>query len=491
MEIKPEPLVFEKSVAGRGSWSVPAADVPEVDLADLIPPRYLRDNLSLPELTEGALMRHYLRLSRKNYCVDTGFYPLGSCTMKYNPRLGEDISRLPGFTGLHPLLPDRMVQGMLQVLGEMQDILCQVTGMDGVSFQPVAGAQGEFAGLLIMRSWHKSRGENRTRLVVPDSSHGTNPASSAMAGFEMVKIPSDSRGLVDLEALKGVADENLAGLMLTNPNTLGLFEEEILEIARIVHDCGGLLYYDGANLNAIMGMARPADMGFDVVHLNLHKTFATPHGGGGPGSGPICVTEPLVQFLPVPVVEKAKDGTWRVDWDRSQSIGKISAFHGNIGVVLKAYSYVLSLGGEGLKEVSTDAVLNARYLASLLAGSEYEFPYDSPCMHEFVMSAAALKKYGIKALDVAKSLLDKGFHAPTVYFPLIVEEAMLVEPTETEALETLEAFAEALLQIAREAAENPEALQGAPRTTPVTRLDEAGASRKPDICWNCSFGQVG
>lgn len=488
MDIKPEPLVFEKSVAGRGSWSVPAADVPEIDLSDLIPPEYLRDDLSLPELTEGALMRHYLRLSRKNYCVDTGFYPLGSCTMKYNPRLGEDVARLHGFTGLHPLLPDRMVQGMLQLLGEMQDILCQVTGMDGVSFQPVAGAQGEFAGLLIMRSWHKSRGENRTRLVIPDSSHGTNPASSAMAGFEMVKIPSDSRGLVDLDALKGVADENLAGLMLTNPNTLGLFEEEILEIARIVHDCGGLLYYDGANLNAIMGMARPADMGFDVVHLNLHKTFATPHGGGGPGSGPVCVTGPLVPFLPVPVVVKAQDGTWRTDWDRPSSIGKISAFHGNIGVVLRAYSYVLSLGGVGLKEVSTDAVLNARYLASLLAGSEYEFPYDAPCMHEFVMSASALKKYGIKALDVAKGLLDKGFHAPTVYFPLIVEEAMLVEPTETEALETLEAFAKALLEIAREAAENPEVLLAAPCTTPVTRLDEVGASRKPDICWDCSRG---
>ncbi len=483
-----EPLVFEKSVAGRGSWSLPGTEVPEVPLEEMIPEKMTRKKLCLPELTEGAIMRHYLRLSQLNYCVDSGFYPLGSCTMKYNPRLGEDVSRLPGFTGVHPLMPDRLVQGTLEMLASMQDILCQVTGMAAASLQPVAGAQGELVGLLIMRAWHEQKGQRRRKLVVPDSSHGTNPASSAMAGFEMVKIPSDSRGLVHLAALEAVADQDLAGLMLTNPNTLGLFEEEIVKISEIVHGAGGLLYYDGANLNAIMGVARPADMGFDVVHINLHKTFATPHGGGGPGSGPVCVTSDLAPFLPLPVVEPGQDGSYRLAWDRPQSIGKVSAFHGNIGIVLRAYSYVLSLGGEGLKEVSRDAVLNARYLSHLLTGGEYEFPYDAPCMHEFVMSAVRLKQHGVKAMDVAKRLLDKGFHAPTVYFPLIVEEAMLIEPTETEDREILEAFAGALNEIAGEAAENPELVKAAPCTTPVRRLDETTASRKPDICWWPSAG---
>lgn len=481
--IKEQKLLFELGSPGRRGVSLPACDVPEKPLEELLPARMRRAlSLELPELSEGEVIRHYTALSRRNHGVDSGFYPLGSCTMKYNPKINEETAALPGFAWLHPCQDEATVQGALALLHHAEACLKEVTGMDRVTFQPVAGAHGELTGLMLIRAYHRSRGEARSKVIVPDTAHGTNPASATMAGYKVVQIPSNERGLVDLAALKEVLDEDTAALMLTNPNTLGLFEEEITEIAAAVHDAGGLLYYDGANLNAIMGYARPGDMGFDVVHLNLHKTFATPHGGGGPGSGPVGVKEKLAPFLPLPLVEKRGE-EYYLDYDRPQSIGKVHGFHGNFGVVVKAYTYIRMMGAAGLKQASADAVLNANYLMERLKQS-YVLKYDRRCKHEFVISAAQQKKKGVSASDIAKALLDYGFHPPTVYFPLIVEEALMVEPTETESKETLDRFAAAMEEIARLAETEPERVTGAPHSTPVRRLDEVKAARYPRVRWS-------
>jgi len=479
-----EPLIFDQSAAGRCAVSLPACDVPEVGVESLLPAEMLRDKEpELPQLAEVDVVRHFTRLSTFNHGVDTGFYPLGSCTMKYNPKVNEALSRLPGFANLHPYQPAELTQGALQLMYELQQDLCEIAGMDAFTLQPAAGAHGEMTGILIIRAYHQYRGDvKRTKVIVPDSAHGTNPATAAMAGFEIVQVPSNERGGVDLEALRQVANDEVAGLMLTNPNTLGLFDENIAEIAATIHNVGGLVYYDGANTNAIMGIARPGDMGFDVVHLNLHKTFSTPHGGGGPGSGPVGVKEFLAPFLPKPVVVKKDDGSFALDYDLPWSIGRVKAFHANFAVLVKAYAYIRSLGGAGLKEAAENAVLNANFLMSVLR-EHYYLPYERVCKHEFVITPKNLKQYGIHTLDLAKRLLDYGYHPPTIYFPLIVEEAMMIEPTETESLETLEKFAATLIKIAEEAKTNADLVKGAPHTTLVTRLDEVGAARKPNIRW--------
>ncbi|WP_255679577.1 aminomethyl-transferring glycine dehydrogenase subunit GcvPB [Brevibacillus humidisoli] len=476
---KEKALIFEMSRPGRVGYSLPELDVPEVDVTTLLPQHLLRETpAALPEVSELQLMRHYTELSNRNHGVDSGFYPLGSCTMKYNPKINEDIARLPGFASIHPYQPDETVQGALEMLYNLQQDLAEITGMDAVSLQPAAGAAGEFTGLMMIRAYHESRGEKRTKVIVPNSAHGTNPASANVAGMETVTIPSDERGLVDIEALRAAVGPDTAGLMLTNPNTLGLFEEDIVEMARIVHEVGGLLYYDGANANAILGIARPGDMGFDVVHLNLHKTFTGPHGGGGPGAGPVGVKASLLPFLPAPIVAKDETGRFRLDYDRPQSIGRVKAYYGNFGILLRAYSYISTMGAEGLLQVSQNAVLNANYLMRRLAEA-YELPYDCVCKHEFVLSGVRQKKQGVRTLDIAKRLLDFGYHPPTIYFPLIVDECLMIEPTETETKETLDEFAEVMLQIARECEQSPEIVQEAPHTTVVKRLDEATAARKP------------
>lgn len=479
-----EPLIFELSREGRKGVSLPACDVPEVPVEELVPSSYLRtEDPELPQVAEVDVVRHFTRLSTFNHGVDTGFYPLGSCTMKYNPKVNEKVARLPGFTQLHPYQPEELTQGALQLMYELQEDLATITGMDAFNLQPAAGAHGEMTGILIIKAYHDHRGDHkRTKVIVPDSAHGTNPATAAMAGYKIVQVPSNERGCVDLEALRQVADEEVAALMLTNPNTLGLFEEEILELTKIIHDVGGLVYYDGANANAIMGIARPGDMGFDVIHLNLHKTFSTPHGGGGPGAGPVGVKEFLAPFLPKPVVEKMDDGTYTLNYDRTQSIGRVRAFYGNFGVLVRAYTYIRALGGDGLTEAAKSAVLNANYLMHVLK-EHYHLPHDRVCMHEFIITPKNLKKYGVSTLDIAKRLLDYGYHPPTIYFPLIVDEAMMIEPTETESLETLNEFAEVMIKIAEEAKEDPEMLKNAPHTTLITRLDEATAARKPDLRW--------
>ena len=481
---KPKPLLFEIGQPGRRGASLPPSDVPEKPLEELLPQKMQRQiPLQLPQVSEGELMRHYTELSSRNFGVDSGFYPLGSCTMKYNPKINEEVAQLTGFAHLHPYQEDTTVQGALELLHQAEQILAQVTGMDRISFQPAAGAHGELTGLMIILAYHRSRGEERKKVLVPDSAHGTNPATISMAGCQAVEIPSDKRGLVDLEALKKHVDEDTAGLMLTNPNTLGLFEEDIDQIASTVHEAGGLLYYDGANLNAVMGYARPGDMGFDVVHLNLHKTFSTPHGGGGPGSGSIGVKENLVPYLPYPMLERDQEGSYFWNYDLPESIGKIHSFHGNFTVAVKAYTYLRMMGAEGLKQVSQDAVLNANYLLHHLKRS-YHLKYNRTCKHEFVLSARRLKKnYGVGTADVAKSLLDYGFHPPTVYFPLIIEEPLMVEPTETESKETLDSFIQAMEDIASRAQEEPEQLTTAPHTTVVGRLDELTAARHPRVCW--------
>jgi glycine dehydrogenase subunit 2 len=464
---------------GRRASSIPALDVPGAD----IPEEHRRtEDARLPEVGERDLVRHYTRLAQRNYGVDTGFYPLGSCSMKYNPKVADAAAALPGFQRLHPHQPEDTVQGALELLWRLERALCELTGMAAATFQPAAGASGELTGLLIMRAYHMRQGDTRRRIVIPDSAHGTNPASVRMAGFEVATVPSDARGLVDLGALEKLVDEDVAGLMITNPNTLGLFEEDILEIARTMHEVGGLLYYDGANLNAIMGRVRPGDMGFDIVHMNTHKTFATPHGGGGPGAGPVAVRERLVPFLPAPVVARDEDGTFRWDHDRPESIGRVHGFHGNIAVLVRAYAYVFGNGGDGLRAVAERAVLNARYLAERVK-DDFPLAFDGPPMHEFVSTARPLKKHGVRAIDVAKRIIDFGFYPSTVYFPLIVEEAMMVEPTETESKESLEAFADALHRAAEEARENPHLLHEAPVTAPVRRLDEARAARQLKTRW--------
>jgi glycine dehydrogenase subunit 2 len=475
------PLIFEISRPGRKAYSLPVCDVPEENERESLPEDYVRKNLDFPEVSEVDLVRHYTALSRRNYGVDVGFYPLGSCTMKYNPKRNEQAARLPGFAQIHPLQGEETVQGALELLYQLERFLAEITGMDRISLQPAAGAQGEWTGLMVIKAYHESRGDKRNKVIVPDSAHGTNPASATVAGFETVTIPSDDRGGVDVDALRAAVGEDTAALMLTNPSTLGLFERNIEEIASIVHEAGGLLYYDGANANAILGYARPGDMGFDVVHLNLHKTFSTPHGGGGPGAGPVGVKSFLAPFLPIPWIEKQGD-RYSLRWDQPQSIGKVKGFYGNFGILVRAYSYILSLGPEGLKRVAEDAVLSANYLMHRLK-PYYDLPYDGVCKHEFVLSGRRQKQFGVKTLDIAKRLLDFGYHPPTVYFPLIVEEALMIEPTESESKETLDAFAEAMIQIAREAEEHPERVKGAPYTTVVSRLDEVQAARHPVLRW--------
>ncbi|EHL07361.1 glycine dehydrogenase [Desulfitobacterium hafniense DP7] len=479
-----EPLIFELSREGRTGVSLPSCDVPEIPLEDLIPQEFLRDKEpELPEVSEVDVVRHFTRLSSFNHGVDTGFYPLGSCTMKYNPKVNEKLARLPGFSQIHPYQPEELTQGALGLMVELQEELAEITGMDAFTLQPAAGAHGEMTGILIIKAYHDHRQDvKRRKVIVPDSAHGTNPATGAMAGYDIVQVPSNERGGVDIEALRQVANDEVAALMLTNPNTLGLFDENILEIAEIIHAVGGLIYYDGANANAIMGIARPGDMGFDVVHLNLHKTFSTPHGGGGPGSGPVGVKEFLAPYLPKPVAIRTPEGRYSWDDDRPLSIGRVRAFQANFGVLVKAYAYIRALGGEGLKAASQNAVLNANFLMSILK-EHYHLPYDRVCMHEFIITPKNLKNYGIHTLDIAKRLLDYGYHPPTIYFPLIVEEAMMIEPTETESLETLEQFAQVMIQIAEEVKQDAEMVKNAPHDTLVTRLDETGAARKPDLRW--------
>jgi glycine dehydrogenase subunit 2 len=469
-------LIYEKSQSGRRGLAIPKPDlpVPEVpaELARKEPPR-------LPELAEPEVLRHFTELSTRNFGIDTGFYPLGSCTMKYNPRINERLVSLPGFSRLHPLVEVDAAQGALELEWNLQQILLEVTGLDAVRLQPAAGSQGELTGLMLFRAYFADRGEAdlRRKIVIPDTAHGTNPASVTMAGFELTHVRTDARGNIDVEDLQGKVDETTAGLMLTNPSTLGLFDENIEEIERIFHGAGALMYYDGANLNAVCGISRPGDMGFDVVHINLHKTFSQPHGGGGPGGGPIAVRESLAPFLPVPIVVRDGD-RFSLDDDRPKSIGKVRAFTGPFGVFVRSYAFMRSYG-PGLREMSEVAVLNANYLRVRLEGV-YELPYERLCMHEFVLSARNLKRdYGITALDVAKRLMDHGFHPPTVYFPLVVPEALMIEPTESEAKETLDAFVDAMLAIAREAAENPEVVREAPHHRPVRRLDEVRAVKQP------------
>ncbi|WP_456274068.1 aminomethyl-transferring glycine dehydrogenase subunit GcvPB [Bacillus sp. AK031] len=474
-----QPLIFELSKEGRTGYSLPEMDVPQVDLSELIPAGYTREEApELPEVSELDIMRHYTALSKRNHGVDSGFYPLGSCTMKYNPKINENVARFNGFAHLHPLQETEGVQGALELMYDLQEHLKEITGMDEVTLQPAAGAHGEWTGLMMIRAYHEANGDtNRTKVIVPDSAHGTNPASATVAGFETVTVKSDENGLVDMEDLKRVVGDDTAALMLTNPNTLGLFEENILEMAAIVHQAGGKLYYDGANLNAVMSKARPGDMGFDVVHLNLHKTFTGPHGGGGPGSGPVGVKSDLIPYLPKPILVKRDEG-YMFDYDRPQSIGRVKPYYGNFGINVRAYTYIRTMGPDGLKAVTENAVINANYMMRRLA-THFELPYDRHCKHEFVISGKRQKKLGVRTLDIAKRLLDFGYHPPTIYFPLNVEECMMIEPTETESKETIDAFIDAMIQIAKEAEENPEIVQEAPHTTVIKRLDETLAARKP------------
>ncbi|MDX5475689.1 MAG: aminomethyl-transferring glycine dehydrogenase subunit GcvPB [Bacillaceae bacterium] len=475
-----QPLIFETSKEGRIGYSLPENDVPEISLTDVIPNDYIRvEEPNLPEVSELDIMRHYTALSNRNHGVDSGFYPLGSCTMKYNPKINENVARFAGFSHIHPLQHESTVQGALGLMFDLQEHLKEITGMDEVTLQPAAGAHGEWTGLMMIRAYHEMNGEtNRTKVIVPDSAHGTNPASATVAGLETITVKSNEHGLVDLDDLRRVVGPDTAALMLTNPNTLGLFEENILEMAEIVHGVGGKLYYDGANLNAVMSKARPGDMGFDVVHLNLHKTFTGPHGGGGPGSGPVGVKADLIPFLPKPLVVKKDDNTFGFDYDRPQSIGRVKPYYGNFGINVRAYTYIRTMGPDGLKAVTEYAVLNANYMMRRLA-EYYDLPFDRHCKHEFVLSGKRQKKLGVRTLDIAKRLLDFGYHPPTIYFPLNVEECIMIEPTETESKETLDEFIDAMIQIAKEAETNPEVVQEAPHTTVVGRLDETLAARKP------------
>jgi glycine dehydrogenase subunit 2 len=479
MHNQDQALIFELSTPGRIGYSLPEMDVPELDLSSLLPDGYIRiEEPELPEVSELDIMRHYTALSRRNHGVDSGFYPLGSCTMKYNPKINENVARFNGFAHIHPLQDESSVQGALELLYDLQEHLIEITGMDEVTLQPAAGAQGEWTGLMMIRAYHEANGDmNRTKVIVPDSAHGTNPASATIAGLETITVKSNEHGLVDLEDLRRVVGEDTAALMLTNPNTLGLFEENILELAEIVHEAGGKLYYDGANLNAVLSKARPGDMGFDVVHLNLHKTFTGPHGGGGPGSGPVGVKADMIPFLPKPIIAK-QDEEYVLDYDRPQSIGRVKPYYGNFGINVRAYTYIRSMGPDGLKAVTEYAVLNANYMMRRLA-EYYDLPFDRHCKHEFVLSGRRQKKLGVRTLDIAKRLLDFGYHPPTIYFPLNVEECIMIEPTETESKETLDSFIDIMIQIAREVEGNPEIVQEAPHTTVVGRMDETKAARKP------------
>ncbi len=532
-----EPLIFKKSSPGRRCFVPPACDVPEKPITNFVPENLLRkQEPELPEVSEIDIVRHFTRLSQMNFCVDTNFYPLGSCTMKYNPKVNEDVSRLEGFAKLHPYQPVEQCQGILKLLYDLEQLLKNISGMSAFTLQPAAGAHGELTGMLIIRAYLEKKGETRHKIIIPDSAHGTNPASAALCGYEVESIQSNADGLVNIEKLKASFTRDTAALMITNPNTLGLFEKDIMTICKIAHDAGGLVYCDGANMNALMGIARPGDMGVDILHLNLHKTFSTPHGGGGPGAGPIGVTDALKPFLPVPRIELAKndypdtssknetafsykiagkdenlhlqqgkreqsisspltggvegEGERRVfsekkyilNHDYPDSIGRVRAFYGHIGIMIRAYAYLLSLGKEGVCNVGEHAVLNANYLRHKLK-KYYDIPYGKTCMHEFVISAGKQRQKGASALDIAKKLLDYGFHAPTIYFPLIVEEALMIEPTETESRETLDAFAKAMIQIAEDIEQRPEAVRNTPQTTPISRPDEVKAAREPKLRW--------
>jgi glycine dehydrogenase subunit 2 len=481
--------VYEKSVPGRRAFRTPDLDVPARSRDELVPKHLQRETpAALPEIAEPEIVRHYNKLSRRNFDLDSGFYPLGSCTMKHNPKVHERLAGLPGNARLHPLQHPSRAQGALQLMWELERALAAVAGLPHVSLQPSAGSHGELAGVLLTRAYHEDRGEVRTRVLIPDTAHGTNPATVTMAGYETVKVGTNPDGGVDLDDLRAKADDTVACLMLTNPNTLGIFDPNIQEIAKIVHDAGATLYYDGANLNAIMGICRPGDMGFDIVHFNLHKSFTQPHGGGGPGSGPIAVSDRIAPFLPVPRItreDRADGPVFDLRTDEPKSIGRLRGFQGNYGVFVRSYAYIRTLGAEGLREASEIAVLNANYLLARLTelcGDRLPRAFPGTCMHEFVLSGAPMKKeLGIRTLDLAKRLLDFGYHPPTVYFPLLVEEALLVEPTETEPRESLDGFAEAVAEILREAETDPEIAKNAPYTTPVRRLDEAGAARNPVI----------
>jgi glycine dehydrogenase subunit 2 len=479
-----EPPIFAHSTPGHRGVDLPAPGVPVVDLAKLLPGvRLRRTPPALPEVAEAQVVRHYTRLARLNYSVDTGLYPLGSCTMKYNPKVNDEVAALPGFADLHPYQAESDVQGILQLMYELERALLELTGMHRASLQPAAGAHGELAGILMIKAYHRHHSASqRDTVIVPDSAHGTNLSSAVMGGYRVVEVPSSDRGLVDLDTLRAHLSEQTAAIMLTNPNTLGLFEEDILRISEIVHRAGALCYYDGANLNAIMGKARPGDMGMDVVHLNLHKTFSTPHGGGGPGAGPIAVSERLEPYLPLPLVVPRQDaGGYQLDYDRPLSIGRVKGFYGNIGVLVRAYCYLVQMGGDGLEEASEDAVLNANYLRARLQHL-YPLPYEGATMHEFVLSAA---DHGPgSAHDIGKRILDFGMHAPTVYFPLIVPEALMIEPTETEDLKTLDGFVQAMEKIRHELDDHPEMVTTAPHSTPVRRPDEARAAREPVFRWS-------
>ena len=472
-------LIFEKSVKGRHGVKLPELDVPE---SEELPQAYRRTKAPLlPEVSELDVIRHFTRLSQLNYSIDTHFYPLGSCTMKYNPKFTEEIARIERFSNLHPLLPEELTQGALEVIYETERSLCEITGMDGFSLQPLAGAHGELTGLLLITAFHKHYGHQKKYVIVPDSSHGTNPASAGVCGYELMVIPTARDGCMDLKKYKEKLNPEVAAVMLTCPNTLGIFNPHIMEIADLAHQAGALLYYDGANLNAIMGKMRPGDVGFDVVHLNLHKTFATPHGGGGPGAGPIGVKKQLIKFLPIPRIIK-KDGKFSLEYDKPHSIGSVAPFYGNFLVVLKAHAYILLLGKSGLISVSEKAVLNANYIRAFLK-DYYDLPFDRVCMHECVFSAKRQAEKGIRALDIAKYLIDKGFHPPTIYFPPIVKEALMIEPTETESKETLDEFIEVMIEIAKLAEEHPDVLKNTPVTTPVKRLDEVKAARELKLRW--------
>jgi glycine dehydrogenase subunit 2 len=482
-----EKLIFELSSPGREGFSLPLLDIPERKTEELIPEDLLREDApQLPEVSEVDVARHFIKLSIMNHHVDKGFYPLGSCTMKYNPKINETLSRLSGFLNLHPHQPEETTQGALKLMFELGRYLEEIAGMDEITLQPAAGAHGELTSLLMIHAYHRKNKSLRSKVIIPDSAHGTNPASVVTAGFSTVQVKSNAKGLVDVEELKREMNEDVAALMLTNPNTLGLFESQILEISQVVHDAGALLYMDGANLNAMMGITRPGDMGFDVVHFNLHKTFSTPHGGGGPGSGPVGVKANLAPFLPVPLVAKRADKKgveeYYLDYKRPLSIGRMHSFYGNFGVLVKAYVYIRQNGAKGLREVSENAIINANYLRESLK-QYYYLPYDDFCQHEFVLSGVRQKEKGVKTLDIAKRLLDFGLHAPTVYFPLIVPEALMIEPTETESKESLDEFISAMIQIAKEVEENPEVVTSAPHNTPVSRLDEVKAARDLNLRW--------
>ena len=477
-----ERLVFEKSSPGKKAYKLAPLDVPEVDPAALLGDAVRKDAPGLPELSEIEIIRHFTRLSTWNYAIDLGMYPLGSCTMKYNPRVNEWVSRIRGLAEAHPYRPDALAQGILNIIDLLQKCLIEITGMDVITLQPAAGAHGEFTGILLIRAWHESQGNARKKIIIPDSAHGTNPATAAICGYQVENLKSNAEGGIDLEALAAQVDEETAALMLTNPSTIGVFEEQIHKIADILHDKGALLYMDGANMNALVGKVRPGDFGVDVMHLNLHKTFSTPHGGGGPGSGPVACKKFLEPFLPTPVLIEKEDGMKGWEYDRPQSVGRVRAFYGNTGMFIRALAYILANGPDGLRQTTEDAVLNANYIRKKLEGV-YELPYKTPSMHEVVFSEKKQVAKGVKTGDIAKRLIDYGFHPYTVSFPLIVPGALMIEPTESESLEELDLFIDAMRSIAKEVEETPELVKSAPHSTRISRLDEVGAARKPVLRW--------